>query len=292
MKPGAAPEPTLNGETRVYGVLGYPVAHSLSPAMHNAAFRAARLNAIYVPFPVAPERLAEGVRGLCAAGVSGFNVTVPHKSAVLALLDDVLPEARAVGAVNTVRRQAERLVGTNTDGVGFLLSLERDLGFRPADKHVLLLGAGGAARAIAFALLGVGVASLIVANRTLERAKALVAECRTRYPDVKVLAARLDEVAEAAPHLLVNATSLGMGDGRSPLALKPVGVREAVLDIVYHPPETPLLAEARTLSLRGANGLGMLLYQGAAAWQFWTDREAPVDVMRTALAEVLALRGE
>ncbi len=281
----AAPAP--NGATHVYGILGHPVSQSLSPAMHNAAFAELGLNAVYVPLPVRPEHLEPAVAGLRSVGVRGFNLTVPHKQAMLPLLDEVLPEARAIGAVNTVLHDGGRLLGTNTDGTGFLLSLTHDLGFAPADKAVLLLGAGGAARGIAFALLGAGVSRLIIANRTAGRAEALVTDCRTRHPGLRVDRLGWDDLAGCAPHLLVNATTVGMGDGRSPAALEAVGVREAVIDIVYHPRETPLLGEARRLGLACTNGIGMLLYQGAAAFQFWTNREPPVETMRAALLQGL-----
>jgi shikimate dehydrogenase len=281
---------TLSGASLVYGILGHPVAQSLSPAMHNAAFRALSLDAVYVPFPVAPEGLRAAVAGLAAAGVRGFNVTVPHKQAILPLLSEVLPEARAIGAVNTVRAEQGRLCGTNTDGEGFLHSLEHDLGFDPAGRSVLLLGAGGAARAIAFALAGAGVGRLAIANRTVARARALADECRAHFPALAVEALELGQAPGRAPHLLVNSTSVGMGDDRAPLELGPVGVREAVLDIVYHPPRTPLLAAAKALGLRSANGLGMLLYQGVAAFRFWTGREPPVDIMREALQSALRAR--
>jgi shikimate dehydrogenase len=281
---------SIDGATQVYGVLGHPVTHSLSPIMHNAAFAGLGLNAAYVPFPVAPEGLAKVVAGLVAAGVCGFNITVPHKQAILDSLDEVLPEARAIGAVNTVRVQHGRLTGTNTDGTGFLISLAEDLAFAPAGKEVLLLGAGGAARAIAFALLGAGVERLLLSNRTAARAAPLAADCRTLFPGRRIDLLGLAELAGSAPHLVVNATSAGMGDGRSHVALAPLRVREAVLDIVYHPPETALLAEARGLGLRAANGIGMLLYQGAASFQFWTGREPPVEPMRAALLAAMAAR--
>ncbi len=283
--------PVLSGASLVYGVLGHPIAQSLSPAMLNAAFRALGLDAVYVPFPVAPADLPAAVTGLVAAGVRGFNVTVPHKSAILPLLHEILPEARAIGAVNTVAVERGRLRGTNTDAAGFLLALREDLGWAPAGRSVLLLGAGGAARAIAFALLGARVGRLGIANRTRARAEALVAECRTRFPATRSDVLALEQVAGVAPDLLVNATTVGMGDGRAPVPLADVGVREALLDIVYHPLETPLLAAARAQGLRCANGIGMLLYQGAAAFQFWTQREPPVAAMREALLAAMHARG-
>ncbi|MCZ6645041.1 MAG: shikimate dehydrogenase [SAR324 cluster bacterium] len=281
---------SVDGKTRLYGILGHPVTSSLSPAMQNAAFAALGLNAVYVPFPVQPRQLPKVARGLAAAGVAGFNLTVPHKLAILPLLDEITPEARAIGAVNTVRCENGRMSGTNTDGEGFLLSLAHDLAWQPEGKRALLLGAGGAARGIAISLLEKGLAALHIANRTPEKAEALAADCRDLYPGAELRASGLEEAPDSAPHLLVNATTVGMGDGASPVELARVGVREALLDIVYTPPETPLLAQAAALDLPHANGMGMLLHQGWLAFRFWTEREAPLEVMRAALQEALARR--
>jgi shikimate dehydrogenase len=280
----------VDGKTRLFGILGHPVASSLSPAMQNAAFQALHINAVYVPFPVSPEDLPQVVRGLAAAGVAGFNLTVPHKRAILPLLEEITPEAEAIGAVNTVRCEAGRMAGTNTDGQGFLLSLTLDLGWMPAGKSVLLLGAGGAARAIAMGLLEKGCASLLIANRTPERAEALAEDCRARFPKAEVRAGGPEAAQGSAPHLLVNSTTVGMGDGAAPVNLEQAGVREAVCDIVYSPPETPLLKQAARLGLPRTNGIGMLLYQGTLAFEYWTGRGAPVEVMRAALEAGLAAR--
>lgn len=286
---------TPDGQTRLYGVLGHPVQASLSPALQNAGFRALGLNALYVAFPVHPDHLAVAVRGLVAAGVAGFNLTVPHKVAILPLLDTVLPEAQAIEAVNTVRCEpvgsGVRLSGTNTDGTGFLRSLELDLNVRPGGKRILMLGAGGAARGIAHALLRERAATLWIANRTLDRAVELAGSLRARYPDARIEALPLSGTAGLAPHLLVNTTTVGMGDGKAPVRLGEVGVTEAVIDIVYHPAETPLLAEARALGLPHTNGIGMLLYQGTAALEFWTSQPAPAGPMRKALLAALRARG-
>jgi len=280
----------LNGATRLYGVLGHPVTHSLSPALHNAAFAAAGINAIYVPFPVAPERLSEAVAGLVAAGVGGFNLTVPHKERILPLLHSLEPEAKRIGAVNTVRIDQGRLTGTNTDGVGLLNSLRDDLNMDPGGMHVLILGAGGAARACAFALLGAGASRLSLANRTRERAQSLVADLIGHYPAARIEVVPWDALEGLAPDLLVQTTTVGMGDGRSPVTLAPLVVREAVVDIIYHPQQTPLLEQAANLGVRYTNGIGMLLHQGAAAWNFWTGQNAPVAVMRQALLQALNTR--
>lgn len=275
----------IHGGTRVYGLLGQPVAHTLSPAMHNAAFRALGLDSVYVAFPVDPEQFGTAISGLAAAGVAGFNLTVPHKSAILPLLTDITPEARAVGAVNTVRCEDGKLHGTNTDGTGFLLSLEHDLGIHPGGKTVLLVGVGGAGRAIAFSLLASDVERLIIANRTVERAQALALEFGKSFPKSRIECVGLNSVAGLKPHLLVQATPVGMGDGANPVELERIGVSEAVVDIVYHPLETPLLTEAGRLGLPYANGIGMLLYQGVAAFRFWTGEEPPVTVMLEALMD-------
>lgn len=289
MSPGAS----IDGQTLVYGLLGQPLASSLSPAMHNAAFRALQINAAYLPFPVPPARLAEAVKGLAAAGVAGFNLTLPHKLAVLPLLDEITPQAQAVGAVNTVRLREGKLAGTNTDGEGFLLSLAAELDWKPPGKRVLLLGAGGAARGIAFSLLDGGAKTLLIANRTQSRAEALAADCRAAFPDSAVETPHWERLGGLAPDLAVNGTTVGMGDGASPLAagaLEALEVGEGVVDIVYSPLRTPLLGQAQALGLPVANGLGMLLYQGWLAFSFWTGREAPLGVMREALEKGLAAR--
>ena len=280
---------TIHGGTMVYGLLGQPVAHSLSPAMHNAAFQALGLDSVYVAFPVAPEEIETAIVGLAAAGVGGFNLTVPHKSAILPLLTDITPEARAVGAVNTVRCEDGKLHGTNTDGTGFLLALENDLGIHPSGKTVLLLGAGGAGRAIAFSLLASDVKRLIIANRTMERAQALAVEFGRSFPNSHIECVDLKSMTGLQPDLLVQATSVGMGDGANLIELEPIGVREAVVDIIYHPLETSLLNEAGRLGLYYANGIGMLLYQGVAAFRFWTGKEPSVAVMLEALMDSMKM---
>lgn len=280
----------IDGHTRVYGILGHPVRHSLSPAMHNAAFAALGTNAVYVAFPVAPERLGAALDGLAAAEVAGLNLTVPHKTAALAHLARCSEAARAIGAVNALRLEPEGWAGANTDGQGFLLSLERDLDWAPAGRRVLLLGAGGSARAIGYTLLRAGVAWLGLANRTPARAESLAADLAAHAGGTPVVPMGLEAAAGRAPDLLVNTTTVGMGDDRAPLALEPVGVREAVVDIIYAPPRTPLLAEAERLGLRTANGLGMLLYQGVAAFAFWTGVEPPAGAMQAALEAGLAGR--
>lgn len=254
----------ISGTTQLAGVIGWPVAHSRSPLLHNHWLRQNRLDGAYVPLPVRPGVLADAVRGLRAAGFRGCNVTLPHKEAALHLCDDLDDAARAAGACNTLVFEGDAIRGSATDGPGFVASLG-DAGVDPAAGPVLLLGAGGAARCIAHSLSVAG-APVLIAGRDPARAEALAAA----VPGARAVrwAARTDALASAA--LLVNATSGGM-DGRPPLEM-PLdcgGRRLAVADIVYAPLDTGLLREARARGLRTVDGLGMLLHQarpGFAAW--------------------------
>lgn len=257
--------PILSGHARLAGVIGWPVAHSRSPRLHNHWLARHGIDGAYLPLPVRPESLATAVRGLQSAGFAGLNVTIPHKEAVIALCDRLTVQARRSGAVNTlVFGEDGRVQGTNTDGLGFLANL-RAYGVEPGAGPALLLGAGGAAHAIAAALLDEG-AAVTVTNRTPERAEALAAH----LPGIRTLpwTGRAEALADHA--LLVNTTSLGM-TGQDPLDMTldraPPGM--AVSDIVYAPRRTKLLADARARGLRPVGGLGMLLHQavpGFAAW--------------------------
>jgi shikimate dehydrogenase len=282
--------PAIDGDTQVYGIIGYPVRQTLSPVIQNAALRALGLNAVYLPFPVAPEYVREALLGLAAVGVKGLNVTVPHKQAVIPCLTGLTAEAAAIGAVNCLRLVDGGYEGTNTDGIGFMLSLREDLNWHPRGKRVLMLGAGGAARSIGWHVLKEGAARLTIANRTFERAQDLARDLRAD-PGGEVDAVPFDAVSGQGPHLLVNATSVGMGDGHAPVRLRTVEVTEGVIDIVYRPHSTPLLEQARELGLPRANGVSMLLYQGVAAFEYFTGREAPVAVMREALHRALEAKG-
>ncbi|MZP28498.1 shikimate dehydrogenase [Heliobacterium undosum] len=286
----------IDGHTQWVALLGYPVKHSFSPAMHNAAFERLGLNWRYGAHAVRPEELEKAVAGLAALGYRGANVTVPHKEQVVSLLDLVDPSAKRLGAVNTIVISADgKTTGHNTDGTGFLRGLAQD-GFSVAGASVLLLGSGGAARAVAFALLDGGARSLTVVNRTPDKAEALLDSLRqSRSAEGVTLRAGgwdeafLRDCAKAAD-LVVNATSSGMvkGDGVIPYPLPPerwLSPGPFVCDLVYNPPETALLLTARSLGCRCQNGLPMLLHQGAAAFALWTGREAPVATMAEALAK-------
>ena len=270
----------INGATEIYGILGHPVSHSLSPAMHNAAFRHLGLNKVYVPFPTRDP--AAAVAGLKALGVKGVSVTIPHKQAVIALLDRIDPVAKRIGAVNTLVLEGDTIFGLNTDWLGANAALQ-ELTDLPG-KRVLLLGAGGSARAIGFGLLEVG-ASLTLASRTPASGQELAQALGSPWVP-------LDAAAEVAADILINATSVGMGQGReqSPISGEVLGRFALVMDIVYSPLETRLLREATAAGCRTINGLAMLLYQGVAQFERWTGVPAPVAVMRRELLAGMAGR--
>ena len=282
----------ITGRTRVLGIIGSPVGHSLSPAMQNAAIAALGIDYVYVPFPVEPDFLGPAVEGLRRLGVWGFNVTIPHKTAIIPFLDGVSREAELCGAVNTVRREGDRFVGYNTDGTGFLASLRQDLGIDPRGAVVLLLGAGGAARGAVASLAAAGAAGIIVANRTVERGVTLLERFEPHFGGARfaVSSLRTEELAEhlRAADLLVNTTSVGMaGTSFEDLPLAEMRPGGAVYDMVYAPAETPLLAAARERGLACANGLGMLASQGEAAFALWTGIDPPANLMKITLREEL-----
>ena len=261
----------ITGRTRLAGVIGWPESHSRSPRLHNHWLARHGIDGAYVPLPVAPADLAAVVRGLRAAGFLGANVTVPHKEAVLALCDRVLPAGRRAGAVNTLVFGPDGITGTNTDGVGFIENL-RAHGVDPAAGPALLLGAGGAARAIAAALLDLHV-PVAVANRSAERAAALAAA----LPGLQVRPWAERGALDGAA-LLVNTTVLGMTGQDAlhmPLDGAPPGL--VVSDIVYAPMVTPLLAEAAARGFRTVGGLGMLLHQAVAGFASWFGVTPTVD---------------
>jgi shikimate dehydrogenase len=278
--------------TAVYGIMGHPVGHSRSPAMHNRAFAALGIDAIYVPFAVTPDRLEQAVRGIRALDLQGMNVTLPFKSAIMPLLDVVDPIAQAIGAVNTVFRDGARLCGTNTDAAGFTRSLE-EAGVVLAGTRAVVLGAGGAARACVIGLARSGVRTISIVSRKLEAASALVTQLAPVVQLTQLAACAWQPAALASAlattDLLVQATSATLGGGPTadafartlPLDLLPS--QAVVVDIVYHPLDTSVLCAARTSGRRTVDGLGMLLHQAALSFELWTGRAAPLSEMRAAL---------
>jgi shikimate dehydrogenase len=257
--------------------------------MHNAAIAALDLPYLYIPFSVRPEDLGPAIHSLIALGIVGVNLTIPHKQSVLPYLDEIAPEAQAIGAVNTVHNDHGRLVGYNTDGDGFMGPLKA-WGYAPRGRRAVVLGAGGAARSVVFRLVREG-ARIVVANRTVERALRLVADVLAVAHDGEIACIDLDDQAGlsealAGAELLVNTTSVGMyphADAEPPVAPSALHPKLLVYDLVYNPVETRLLAGASAVGARTLNGVPMLVYQGAAAFKIWTGVDPPVDVMKRAV---------
>lgn len=271
----------LGGSTRVAGVIGSPIRHSLSPVLHNAAFRAMDLDWVFLAFEVAAGDGAAAVAGARALGIEGLSVTMPHKADVIPALDKLSPTAERLGAVNTVTRQGAKLLGESTDGPGFLDAIRQDEGFDPDGRRCVVFGAGGAARAVVLALADAGAAEVVVVNRTAERADAAAA--------LAGAVGRVGEPGEVGDaDLVVNATSVGMGDGGVPFDPTLLGAGQLVVDLVYHPAVTPLVAEARAHGATAVNGLGMLIHQAAHAFRHWTGQEPPLPAMSAAALSSMA----
>ncbi|RJP59951.1 MAG: shikimate dehydrogenase [Deltaproteobacteria bacterium] len=283
----------IDADTKITGILGHPIHHSLSPLMHNTVFKHLGLNYVYLPFDVKPEDLKCAINAIRCMNIVGVNLTIPHKEKVIAHLDRIDTEAELIGAVNTIENIDSELVGFNTDGQGFLESLKNDLGFSPKGKSILIVGAGGAARGILVSLALGGAPKISVTNRTYNRAEKLIEEFSDRFPSVKFSALPLDnntlKNCLGDTDLLINTTSVGMnGDSlRLPLSYLPKSA--IIYDIVYNPLKTPLLREAEEAGLTAHNGLGMLVFQGALSFKIWTDVDAPVKLMKETLAKRLFL---
>lgn len=279
---------TITGKTKLVGLIGWPVEHSLSPAMHNAAFAALGLDWVYVPLPVDPRDVRQALHGLTALNFTGVNVTVPHKQAVIRYLDELSPAARITGAVNTIYMKKGKLHGHNTDAIGFLNSLI-EAECHPRGMRVVVLGAGGAARAVTYALCRDEAASVTVYNRTAERAAFLVDDLAEVFPDsrlsfVPLTGESLRQLGDAVD-LVINTTSVGMSPHVEHCPWPddvPVPAQATFYDLVYNPLETIFLARARAAGAKAIDGLGMLVHQGAYAFELWTGQQAPVDVMRQA----------
>ena len=275
------------------GIFGYPIAHSISPAMHRAALDHAGIDATYDAWETPPDALARGVAMLRGDDYLGANVTVPHKQAVMEHLDEIDELATRIGAVNTIVNEGGRLLGSNTDAAGFIDSLRDEAGFAPSGLEAVLVGAGGAARAAAYALAMEGAVSLTIANRTLERARTLADEVGRTGLKAQALALDDDELRHRCleAQLIVNSTSVGMlhgpAEGISPVPAEFIRTGVVVYDMVYNPADTPLLKIARRGGAKIAGGLLMLVYQGAASFRQWTGRPASTTVMLDAAQQAL-----
>ena len=275
----------ISGKTRICGVIGDPIEHTLSPIMHNAAFNTLKLDYSFLAFKVKPAELENAANGMRALNIRGLNITMPHKSAILKFLDRVDLSAQIINSVNTVLNKESKLFGFNTDGVGALKAL-RENGVELKGRKVLLLGAGGAARAIAYSMAK-EADELAVLNRTLKPAQDL-AKLLEKLANKKIFAGSLSpkEIQQNLQDsdILINATSIGMKPKveESPVAPKLLRPNLAVMDIVYNPIETKLAKEAHAAGAKVVSGVEMLIYQGAASFEIWTGKSAPVEVMRQA----------
>ena len=301
----------ISATTRLCAVYGHPVKHSASPAMHNAAMRALSLNWRYLAFDVHPQNLAAAIRGAAAMKFIGLNLTVPHKLLAMDIVDELDDSAKTWGAVNTILLEGQtadekdlrplrdcdfdavtaiRTRGFNTDADAVTRSLNEDLKIQLPGSTVLLLGAGGAGRTAALKLASEGVKHLHLVNRTMNKAEGVAGEIQKRFPSVKTILG----YPNSSVDLVMNATSLGLrSDDPLPFEARRFSLKQAAAayDMIYQPSETPFLAEAARNGCKVANGLGMLLYQGARALEIWTGQAAPIDVMRAALREQIYGKG-
>lgn len=282
------------GNTRILGVFGHPIAHSLSPVMHNAAIRALNIDYVYVPFHVPPGNLGDAIRGVRAMEIAGINVTIPHKEQVIEFLDEVSDYSRQIRSVNTVTNVDGHLKGDTTDGPGFLRSAEAAWG-KLDGCRALILGAGGSAKAVAFSLAGIGC-EIVIANRTVERAAELSAGLKKVFETgtFRVVELGGQALGEEIPRidLVVNTTSVGMHPDVDGIPIAPELLRRNLLvyDLVYNPARTRLICEAEERGASAVSGLKMLVYQGALSFEMWTGIQAPVDVMEEAAKRALGDR--
>lgn len=286
----------ISGKTQLCALIGDPVEHSLSPYIHNAAFKHLKLDFVYVTFKVSEENVKEALEGARALGIKGLNVTMPLKTAVIQHLDKLDQTAEKIGAVNTILNNDGTLTGYNTDGLGALEALKAK-GQKPAGKNILVLGAGGAARAVAFALCK-DAKDMTILNRTSEKARILAEELSRIFGKKVKFGGLSEEILRKEVEkadILVNATAVGMAPkiNETPVNAKFLHSNLTVFDLVYNPPETRLLKEAKAIGAKTVDGISMLVHQGALSFQIWTGRKAPVDVMaRACKIGLRTLRGE
>jgi len=275
---------TPSGRTKLVAVIGSPVGHSLSPVIHNAGFAALGLDWVYVALEVAEGRAGDALTGMRALGVQGLSVTMPHKTAVAAAVDELSPDAARLRAVNCVVRLDDRLVGHNTDGQGLIDSLRREVGFEPAGSRCGVVGAGGAARAVVAALARQGAAHIVVVNRSPERAAAAAT-----LGDGRAVVGSFNDLSSC--DLVVNATPVGMGqrgdDSAMPFAPELLSAPQIYAELIYQPLETPFLAAVRRRGVLAVNGVGMLVHQAAVQFELWTGCVAPVSAMLAAVTDRL-----
>ena len=279
----------VKATTDIYGIFGHPVKHSLSPDMHNSAFNALGLNSVYVAFDIDPEDIEEATRAIRVMGIKGINITIPHKQTIIPFLDEVSPDAQLTGAVNTVKNENGKLSGYNTDVGGFLRAVREDLDFNPEGNTLFLVGAGGAARAVLSAFCMNGGKVVYIADIIQDKSIELATQFKANFQNITIETVELDnqnliEQKFDEADLLVNASPAGMdGVGSLDIPITSLNKNAVVYDLVYKPPDTNLLKQARELGHKASGGLTMLLYQGAESFEIWTGESAPVEIMKKAL---------
>ncbi len=271
----------MDSHTALFGVIGDPIRHSKSPIMLNRAFRETGVNGVYAAFHVTPERLEQAIAGVRGLGFRGLNVTIPHKVEVMQFLDEISEGAQAIGAVNTIVNENGRLIGYNTDGIGYVRSLKEEAEPDLSGKTIVVLGAGGAARGILWALAQEGPAAIFVANRTEAKAVELAGSFPSAMRISAVPGNGLQSVVAEAD-VVVNTTSVGMSPNVDALPTDPAWLKPGAVasDLIYNPLKTAFLSRAEERGCRIHGGLGMFVYQGAYAFEYWTGKPAPIAAMR------------
>lgn len=272
----------------LYGVIGNPIGHSMSPLMHNDAFQEKGIDSHYQPFLVKSEDIEKAVKALKVLDVQGFNVTIPHKRAIMPLLDEVDPLAEAIGAVNTVVRKGDRFIGFNTDGMGFIRSLEESCPFPLDNKAVLIIGAGGAARAIFYSMAASGIKNIDICNRTPEKGEDIIKDCPFPCTSASLSLQQAEQSMELYD-IIVQTTSVGMHPETNAMPLNVTRIKEGafISDIIYNPLETKIMKTFRALGGKGDNGIGMFVHQGALAFELWTGIIPDSDRMRNIVQQQL-----
>ena len=276
----------ITSQTKTIALIGHPIAHSRSPEMHNAALQYYNLPYVYLAYDISIEQFSDAINGMKALGFIGWNVTIPHKVRIMEHLDECAVDASEIGAVNTVVRQDQKWIGYNTDGMGYLRSLKEEGKIDVKGKRVVILGAGGAARAVGYALATSAVEQIVVANRTLSKAEQLAKHLeKWTKTDVRPIYDCKQAIQEAA--LVVNTTSVGMHPHVNDCPIDPTWLHEDLLvsDLIYEPRQTALLQAASSIGAKTHNGLGMLIHQAAYAFELWLGKQAPIERMRSALTE-------
>jgi shikimate dehydrogenase len=275
--------------TMQLGVIGDPIDHSLSPILQEAAIRSSNIDAHYKRYHVKLGELKQFIEDMRSTEIRGINITIPHKENVVPFLDELSADVQNIGAVNTIDNKSGRLIGYNTDAKAYLRSLQEDVDYEVREKTITIIGAGGAARAVAYGLASAQAKHIFIVNRTEEKAQKIVANLAKNFRDQLSALQLNNKILEGIlfqSDLLINASSIGLnGSSFDSLPMEKLPSHALVSDLVYNPAETPLLRDAKALGLKTHGGLGMLLYQGAASFEIWTGQKPDINAMRTALED-------